>query len=129
VHPQIHLIDETWIDAPVGDVCAVVADRTMWQLWWPTLHLTVTRDRGVKGLQWAARSPELVGTVEIWLEPVRAGVVLHHFLRLDPADGRPLSRRAAVRLTRGFAWHAKRVFWKLKDDCEGSTPGRAAPAR
>jgi hypothetical protein len=128
VQQQIHLIDQTWIDAPVRTVSAVVADCANWRRWWPGLDLTVTRDRKDKGIQWSARSRpvarrfgpdrvELVGTVEIWLEPHRDGVILHHFLRLDPVGGRLSDRAAAVR-TRRLAWHAKRVFWRLKDELE-----------
>jgi hypothetical protein len=130
VQPQIHLIDETWIDAPVRTVSAAVADGANWQRWWPSLELTITRDRKLKGIQWAARSRParrigrpptgLSGTVVIWLEPHRDGVILHHFLRLDPVDGRRLSGRAAAGRTKRFAWHAKRVFWQLKDELESS---------
>ena len=125
---QIHLIDQTWIDAPVRTVSAVVADCANWRRWWPGLDLTVTRDRKDKGIQWTARSRpgtrrfgqgriELAGTLEIWLEPHRDGVILHHFLRLDPVGAR-LSDRAAAARTRRLAWHAKRMFWQLKDELE-----------
>jgi hypothetical protein len=135
VQPQIHLIDEAWIDAPVRTVSAAVADYANWRRWWPWLDLTVTRDRKLKGIQWVARSrpaesrfgqtgsyfgrslPALAGTVEIWLEPHRDGVILHHYLRLDPVGGR-LSERAAAAWTKRLAWHAKRVFWQLKDELE-----------
>ncbi|MEO6703639.1 MAG: polyketide cyclase / dehydrase and lipid transport [Jatrophihabitantaceae bacterium] len=131
MQPQIHLIDETWIDAPVDIVSAVVADPANWRRWWPTLNLTVTRDRRLKGIQWAARSSdlasrravELAGTVEIWLEPHRNGVILHHYLRLDPVAEQRLSGRAAAGATRRFAWHAKQVFWQLKDELEGQPAG------
>lgn len=128
MQPQIHLIDETWIDAPLDTVSNVVADPANWRLWWPTLDLTVTRDRGPKGIQWAAvsspgrssRPVPVRGTVEIWLEPFRAGVILHHYLRLDPTGDRQLAGRAAARRTRQLAWHAKRVFWRLKDELEAT---------
>ena len=132
---QIHLIDQTWIDAPVRTVSAVVADCANWRRWWPGLDLTVTRDRKDKGVQWSARSRpvtgrsglrwfgrpvvELVGTVEIWLEPHRDGVILHHFIRLDPVGDR-LSDRAAAACTRRLTRHAKRVFWQLKDELEAA---------
>ncbi|MDQ1749517.1 MAG: hypothetical protein QOE71_573 [Pseudonocardiales bacterium] len=119
MEPRIHLIDETWIVCPPDIVSAAVADRRNWQRWWPTLRLSVTRDRGLKGIQWAA-SGELTGTVEIWLEPLRSGVVLHHFLRLDLAGEADLSRRRTSRIQQEFAWHAKRVFWQLKDDLEAA---------
>jgi hypothetical protein len=122
MQPQIHLIDETWIDAPPDTVSVAVADPANWRRWWPSLYLTVTRDRGRKGIQWAAMSqgparPELRGTVEIWLEPFRTGVILHHYLRLDAVAG-PLSRRGAERRTARLARHAKRMFWQLKDEFE-----------
>jgi hypothetical protein len=120
--PQIHLIDETWIDCEARIVSNAVADPANWPVWWPGLTLTITRDRGLKGVQWSADGP-FRGTVEIWLEPHRAGVILHHFLRLDPPGGERLSRAQAARRTRAFAWHAKRVFWVLKDELEA---GRSA---
>ncbi|HTZ45248.1 MAG TPA: hypothetical protein VMB79_15420 [Jatrophihabitans sp.] len=81
----------------------------------------------MKGLQWVATghapprrlrpARPLTGTVELWLEPMRGGVLLHHYLRLDPATG-TLPRRAAERATHDFARHAKRQFWRVKDRLE-----------
>lgn len=127
MQPQVHLIDETWIDAPVARVSAVVADPANWLSWWPYLRLTVTRDRGLKGVQFAAAPapdsgwPALSGTVEIWLEPFKSGVILHHFLRLEPAGGQRLPARAVRRWSRRAGWHAKQVFWRLKDELEASS--------
>lgn len=125
MQPQIHLVDETWIEAPPERVSRAVSDPANWQCWWPYLSLSVTRDRGLKGIQFAAapapgrgRWPALTGTVEIWLEPFKTGVIMHHFLRLQPAGDRPLSPRAARRWGRQAGWQAKRVFWRLKDDLE-----------
>jgi len=100
-----------------------VADPQLWQQWWPTLNLTVTRARGLKGWQWQADAragikPALAGSVELWLEPLAGGVLLHHYVRLDPVDGRILPRRRRARLERKFGWQGKRVFWRLKDDLE-----------
>ncbi|HEY0168994.1 MAG TPA: polyketide cyclase / dehydrase and lipid transport [Jatrophihabitans sp.] len=124
MQPQVHLIDEAWIDAPAAAVAAVVSDPANWRQWWPYLRLTVTRDRGLKGVQFAAAPapgggwPALAGTVEIWLEPFKSGVIVHHFLRLAPASGQPLPARASRRLSRRVGWHAKQVFWRLKDELE-----------
>jgi hypothetical protein len=117
MRPQIHLIDETWIAAPADIVSAAVANCANWAQWWPDLRLTVIRDRGLKGIQWSASGP-LHGTVEIWIEPYKSGVILHHFLRLDPDEGVRWSSAQAARTTRRLAWHAKRVFWELKDRLE-----------
>ena len=130
MQPQVHLIDQTWNDAPVARVSTAVADPANWPSWWPYLRLTVTRDGGLKGVQFAAAPapgsgwPALSGTVEIWLEPFKSGVILHHFLRLEPADGQRLPARAARRWSRRAGWHAKQVFWRLKDELEaGSRSG------
>jgi hypothetical protein len=88
--------------------------------------LTVTRDRGIKGMQWAA-SGDYSGSVEIWLEPCKSGVILHHFLRLEPSSGHRLSRGQISRRTRHLAWHAKRVFWELKDQLESPGPSTSRP--
>ena len=118
MHPTIHQVDDSWIDAPPARVASAVADPRRWLDWWPSLELEVARDRGLKGIQWQVHG-RYRGSVEIWLEPVSGGVVLHHFLRLDPAEG-TMSRRAARVATRRFTWHAKRVFWRLKDELEGT---------
>ena len=133
MQPRVHLVDQTWIDAPPATVSAAVAEPANWPRWWPYLRLTVTRDRGVKGMQFAAGPapaggwPALAGTVEIWLEPFKDGVILHHFLRLAPAAGGELSDRAARRLTRQAGWHAKQVFWQLKDGLEVAAAAVAGP--
>ena len=123
MEPTIHLADDSWIDAPPDVVAAAVADQSRWPEWWPSLELMIARDRGIKGIQWQVVGPYR-GSVEIWLEPMTGGVVLHHFLRLDPA-GSSMSRRAVRAATRRFAWHAKGVFWTLKDELEG--PNRGDP--
>src|SRR5579885_2035729 len=99
--PQIHLIDETWIDRPVEAVAAAVSRPARWPQWWPGLDLMLTRDRGNKGIQWAVTGT-YTGTVELWLEPMQDGVLLHHYLRLDPS-GHPLSARRARRVQQQLA--------------------------
>jgi hypothetical protein len=124
MQPQVHLVDDTWIDAPPESVSAEVGHSANWPVWWPYLRLTVTRDRGLKGIQFTAEPgpaggwPALSGTVEIWLEPFKAGVILHHYLRLAPAGGGELPARVARRVSQQAGWHAKQVFWRLKDELE-----------
>lgn len=118
MHPSIHLIDDTWIEAPPESVAVEVRRQQNWDRWWPDLTLAVLRDRGEKGMRWTVTGP-LVGTAEIWLEPFDDGVILHHFLRLDPGPGATsTSRRGLRRVELQLAWHAKRVFWALKDELE-----------
>jgi hypothetical protein len=119
----VEIADDTFIVAAPLDVAAVVADAARWRLWWPDLELTVTRDRGPAGVVWAVRGP-LEGEMEIWLEPVADGVVLHYLVRADTADQRP--DRLRQRRTRDWKRHAQR----LKDELEaGREPGRPRPRR
>ncbi len=131
--PVIDLIDETFIAAAPSVVAAVVHDQARWQQWWPDLTLTVFMDRGDSGIRWSARG-SAVGSCELWLEAAQGGVIVHHYLRLDPVDRRtgqiqaePLDaagwRRAArLRAARARRW--KLQVWALKDELEaGRRPG------
>ncbi len=42
-------------------------------------------DRGLDGIRWSVTGA-WVGSLEVWLEAVGDGVVVHHYARLDPAD-------------------------------------------
>lgn len=131
--PAVDLVDETFVVADRGVLAAVVADPQSWRRWWPELELAVFMDRGLDGIRWSASGP-WVGSVEIWLEPVGDGVLVHHYARLDPVDRatggpQPLPtglrgwRRASrARAARARRW--KRSAWELKDRLErGRRPG------
>ncbi len=120
----VDLVDETFIVADPATVALVVADPANWRRWWPNQRLTVFMDRGVKGIRWAVAG-DVVGSSEIWLEAFGDGVILHYYLRVDPADpGRPgqirhfpdspRGRRAADRLRRSSALSWKQHVWELK---------------
>ena len=129
--PTVDLVDETFVVADRAVLAAVVADPQRWRAWWPDLDLTVFMDRGLDGIRWTARGA-WAGSLEIWLEVLGDGVLLHHYARLDPVDGRtgeplpppddPVGRRRAARqrARRARAW--KRDVWALKDELEA---GRA----
>ncbi|MFN8158091.1 MAG: polyketide cyclase / dehydrase and lipid transport [Candidatus Nanopelagicales bacterium] len=134
--PALDLVDETFVVVDRERIAAVVADPARWAQWWPDLRLTVFMDRGLDGIRWSATGA-WVGSVEIWLEPVGDGVLLHHYLRLDrpgpdgvplPAATDPRGRRrdARARSRRAKAW--KRTAWALKDELEaGRAPGTPRP--
>ena len=115
---QLEVIDETWIAAPAEQVAALVADPRRCRQWWPEGELTVAEDRGREGIRWRmAPGRPLNGSVEIWVEAVRDGAVLHYFIRADRA-GRPWSRRALAHLRRAHEVRAKQTFWAVKDELE-----------
>ena len=129
--PAVDLVDETFVVADRATLAAVVADRRSWEQWWPDLTLTVFMDRGLDGMRWSATG-SWVGSLEIWLEEVGDGVLVHHYARLDPVDrvtggAAPLPsdaagwRRAArARARRARRW--KRDVWALKDQLERGRP-------
>ncbi|KMS85581.1 hypothetical protein [Prauserella rugosa] len=119
--PALDIVDETFLTVPPGTVAAVFADPAAWRRYWPDLVLEVYTDRGDQGLRWTVRGA-LIGTMEVWLEPVLDGTVLHYFLRATPA-GQPLT---PARLRREFdrrARAAKAIALDLKTTLED---GRAA---
>ena len=70
------MADETFVAADPAAVGRAVSDPASWRRWWPDLRLNVVEDRGDKGVRWTVTGP-LTGTMEIWLEPVLDGVLLH----------------------------------------------------
>jgi hypothetical protein len=125
--PLVDLVDDTYVACAPDVVAEVVADERRWDVWWPDLQLTTTRDRGLKGRQWAVRGA-LVGTMEIWLEPWWDGVILHLYLRADPTRPSARPRRgddvhtgewaARERQRRAQQW--KRHVHRLKDELEAA---------
>ena len=125
--PAVDLVDETFVVSDRAAVAAVVADPGSWRAWWPELERAVFMDRGLDGIRWSV-SGRWVGSLEIWLEPMGDGVLVHHYARLDPVDpvtGGPAPlpstprgwRRAArERARRARRW--KRSVWALKDQLE-----------
>lgn len=131
--PAIDLMDDTFVVAERAELAAIFGDPAVAREWWPGLTLTVRQDRGLQGVRWTV-SGELTGTAEIWLEPWGDGVLVHWFLRGDPAaagdggddggDGGRLARRYAV-------GHKARIH-ELKDRLERGRPAgvpRLPPAR
>lgn len=116
----VDLVDDTFVVASPEAVARAVADPRRWRQWWPDLHLTVTRDRGAKGQQWAVQGA-LLGSAEIWLEPWGDGVLVHHYLRADPPDVRPERWLRRERRRRALSW--KRSVHSLKDELESGCQG------
>ncbi|MGX7826906.1 polyketide cyclase / dehydrase and lipid transport [Actinokineospora sp. 24-640] len=121
--PQVDVVDETFVVAPPRAVAAVFADPAAWAGFWPDLEPTVYADRGDEGLRWTVRGA-LVGTMEVWLEPMLDGTLLHYFLRADlPGASSP---RALHREKTRRQLAAKDLAFRLKAVLEdGRAPGCA----
>ena len=81
---SIQIADETFVAADPVAVGAAVADPARWARWWPDLHITVVEDRKELGQRWSVTGA-LTGSMEVWLEKVLDGVVLHYFMHAEPA--------------------------------------------
>ncbi len=119
---SVDVLDETFLVVPRRSLAVIFADPARWREFWPDLRLSVYADRGDDGLRWTVQGA-LVGTMEVWLEPVLDGTVLHYYLRADPTgrDGTvaPAAPRAAAAETRRRQLAAKRLAFALKAEVEG----------
>ena len=79
---SIQIADETFVAADPVDVGRAVADPASWSRWWPDLRLKVVEDRGEAGQRWTVTGA-LTGTMEVWLETMMDGVILHPTLYVD----------------------------------------------
>ena len=120
------VVDETFLAVPPERVAAEFADPAAWRRFWPDLALRVFTDRGVQGVRWSVVGDDRRGSMEVWLEVVGDGTVLHWFLRVDPV-GAPLSRRAATREGVRRQRAAKAVAFALKDRLEAGRPPGVPP--
>jgi hypothetical protein len=119
----LDIADDTFVVSAPETVVAVVRDPASWRVWWPDLALTVTEDRGPKGVRWSTAGAVL-GSMEIWLEPWGDGVIVHWYLRGDPARAANRPGRERDRLVRGW----KEQVHRLKDRLEaGREPGSTCP--
>jgi hypothetical protein len=126
---SIQVADETFVAASPAAVGRAVGDRAAWRRWFSDLTLEVVEDRADKGVRWTVTGA-LTGTMEIWLEPVLDGVVLHYFLHaesaLNPAALNPAALNpAALNHRRRVA--GKRMAFEVKNSLEATRPVGAPP--
>ncbi|RJQ69610.1 polyketide cyclase / dehydrase and lipid transport [Pseudonocardiaceae bacterium YIM PH 21723] len=81
---SIHVVDQTFIAAQRELVAPFFHDQDSWRRYWPDLVLVPYQVRGKQGIRWTVYG-DLIGTMEIWLEPVMDGTVVHYFLKADKA--------------------------------------------
>ena len=121
------MVDETFLAVPPQRLAGEFADPARWRSLWPDLDLRVFADRGAQGVRWSVVGDAWRGSMEVWLEAVGDGTVLHWFLRVDPV-GTSLGRRAATREVVRRQRAAKALAFALKDRLEAGRPPGVPPA-
>ena len=124
--PSVDVVDETFVVVPPQVLAAEFATPARWRALWPDLDLEVMTDRGAAGFRWTVTGA-LVGSMEVWLEPVLDGTVLHYFLRAEPPGPRPARWAAAESQRRQRA--AKAIALACKDRLEAGRAAGEPPAR
>jgi hypothetical protein len=127
---SIQVADETFVAAPGESVGAAIADPARWRRWWPDVRLEVIEDRGEKGIRWAVTGA-VTGTMEIWLEQMLDGVVLHYFLHAEPSGAAAwqLAKMDLAAMTHRRRVAGKRMSFEVKNELEESRPLGTAAVR
>jgi ribosome-associated toxin RatA of RatAB toxin-antitoxin module len=119
--PSIDIACDDLVVAEPAYVARRLGDPGLWRDWWPDLRLTPYEERGPQGVRWTVAGA-VTGTAELWLEPVRDGVVVHWYLRADPPKPAGPRRLAKLRDEYVSGYHER--LWRFKDEVErGRAPG------
>ncbi|HWC83641.1 MAG TPA: polyketide cyclase / dehydrase and lipid transport [Pseudonocardiaceae bacterium] len=124
--PAVDVVDETFLVVPPKTLAAVFAEPASWAKYWPDLVLSVYLDRGEQGLRWTVGGP-LSGTMEVWLEAVLDGTMLHYFLRADFPEGVVRTPRQAQKERQARQFAAKQAALDLKLILEDGRPAGVPP--
>ncbi|MGV9413941.1 polyketide cyclase / dehydrase and lipid transport [Nocardia sp. NPDC003693] len=124
---SIQVADQTFVAAPGAAVGEVLADKARWRRWWPDLQLQVREDRADKGIRWTIAGGA-TGTMEVWLEPMLDGVILHYFMHAEPKGVESMSARDLMAANRARRVAGKTMSFEIKARLEAGRKAGVAPA-
>jgi hypothetical protein len=126
---SIQVADQTFIAAAPARVAEWLGVPSKWRRWWPDLQVSVREDRADKGIRWTVTGA-LIGTMEVWLEPVMDGTIVHYFLHAEPTGVGPADLAtmdlAAANRTRRVA--GKDMTFEAKRFLEAGRAAGESPA-
>jgi hypothetical protein len=125
---SVQIADQTYVAADPARIGAAVGDPANWRRWWPDLLLEVTEERGPQGVRWKVAGP-LTGTMEIWLEPMLGGALLHYFLHAEPTGvtAAQLAKLNLAKMTHRRRVAGKKMAFEVKMTLERSRPVGVSP--
>ena len=128
---SIQVADETFVAADGATVGAAVADPASWRRWWPDLRLQVIEERGATRASGGRSAGPLTGTMEIWLEPMLDGVLLHYFLHAEPAGATAwqLAKMDLAKITHQPQGGGQTDVLRDQERARGRPPGRGGARR
>lgn len=112
--PSLDIHDETFVAASASTLRGRIVDEGVVDGWFPRLRRRVFMDRADKGVRWSIVG-EVEGSLEVWLEEVPRGTVVHWFVRADPPDG-----HRAARLRARYVATLNAEMFALKDAAEAA---------
>ena len=112
--PTVDIADETYVAVAPEVLAPRLTAPSLLVEWFPLLRWDVFMDRAEKGTRWSIRG-EIDGSLEVWLEPMGRGTLVHWFVRGEPTMSRGDVARSYVELLNA------RMF-AFKDEAEGSAP-------
>lgn len=107
----VDIVDETFVRAAPDVVRTALDGAGVLDRLWPDLVREVVQDRGDRGVRWRV-SGAVEGRMEIWLEPVGGGTLVHHFVRGAHGHG-------SARWATGHRRRWKTGLNQIKDGLEG----------
>ena len=123
---SVQIADQTYVAADPARIGAAVGDPANWRRWWPDLLLEVTEERGSQGVRWKVAGP-LTGTMEIWLEPMLGGALLHYFLHAEPSGAAAAKLAKLAKMTHRRRVAGKKMAFEVKMTLERSRPVGVSP--
>lgn len=82
----VDVVDETFIRAEPRAVRSALDEPGLLDGLWLGLDREVVQDRGAKGVRWRTGG-EVTGRLEIWLEEISGGTIVHHFVAGEQTGG------------------------------------------